>query len=79
MYYAKLNTLWLLGGLSPPDPFLQRYNSRVSPSPQEILDPPLYLSQKLQTFHYENLALYGISLNKLLDMTALLIFTNHRH
>ena len=25
----------------PPDPLLQRYNSRISPSPQQILDPPL--------------------------------------
>ena len=29
------------GGLHLPDPLLQRYNSSVSPSPQEILDPLL--------------------------------------
>ena len=29
------------GGLRPPDPLLQKYNSGVSPSPQQILDPPL--------------------------------------
>ena len=32
------------GGLRPPDPLLQRYNSRISPSPQEILDPPLQVA-----------------------------------
>ena len=26
----------------PPDPLIQRYNSSVSPSPQQILDPPLF-------------------------------------
>ena len=29
-------------GLCPPDPLLQRYNFRISPSPQKILDPPLH-------------------------------------
>ena len=29
------------GGLRPPDPLLQRCNSRISPSPQQILDPSL--------------------------------------
>ena len=33
VYYTKLYTLYL--------PLLQRYNSGVSPSPQQILDPPL--------------------------------------
>ena len=31
------------GALQPPDPLLQRYNFRISPSPQQILDPPLYM------------------------------------
>ena len=36
------------GGLRPPDPLLQRYNFRISPSPQKILDPPLCLGCSLQ-------------------------------
>ena len=35
------------GGLCPPDPLLQRYNFRISPSPQKILDPPLDLQTVL--------------------------------
>ena len=41
MYYAKSNYPIASVGLCPPDPLLLRYNSRVSPSPQQILDPPL--------------------------------------
>ena len=33
-------------GAVPPDPLLQRYNPRVSPSPQQILDLPLVCAQK---------------------------------
>ena len=33
------------GGHNPPDPLLQRYNFRISPSPQQILDPPLNRSK----------------------------------
>jgi len=35
IYYAKLNSYPIAsGGLRPPDPLLQRYNSRVGPSLQ---------------------------------------------
>ena len=33
------------GALCPPDPLLQRYNFRISSSPQQILDPPLIYDQ----------------------------------
>ena len=50
------------GGLRPPDPLLQRYNFRISPSPQKILDPPLVLCTTMKVFPLESFAVYGTCL-----------------
>ena len=62
------------GGLCPPDPLLQRYNFRISPSPQKILDPPLISIYGCRYSEDKVPVMEGISQGRALGLLLLMIY-----